>query len=229
VWYSGEINRIEKYYPKRQAYTIRTSSMFKIDLHIHTRLGGDSLITPEAVVVCITEHHSHDLSEPFDEISRQADFPIFRAMEYRADNGHVLVYGVRATRGNLPSGLPVQKAVDWVQKNGGVAVPAHPYQHSLTGQFMGDDILKISGLFALEALNGSVSPEGNRRAEKAAGHLGINGIGGSDAHGLQVLGKAYTCFTDPVTSMKKLITALKGGNYYPVWNKYYEMPKEVTR
>jgi predicted metal-dependent phosphoesterase TrpH len=213
--------------------------MFKIDLHIHTSLGDDSLIEPQDLVgrarevgldaVCITEHHSYDLSEPFDEISRMAKFPIFRAMEYRADNGHLLIYGVRVTRGNLPSGLPMQKAVDWVQKNGGVAVPAHPYQHSLAGQYLGDDILKLNGLFALEALNGSVSLEGNLRAEKAAKDLGINGIGGSDAHGLQVLGKAYTCFADPVGSMEGLTAALKGGNYFPVWNKYYEMPKEVTQ
>jgi len=212
--------------------------MFKIDLHIHTRLGGDSLIKPEEVVVraqevgldavCITEHHSHDLSEPFDEISRQANFPIFRGMEYRADNGHLLVYGVRASRGTLPSGLPVQKAVDWIQKNGGVAVPAHPYQHSLTGQFMGDDILQIGGLFALEVLNGSVPSKDNRRAQEAAKRLKIYGIGGSDAHGLQVMGKAYTCFPGPVTSMQELTVALKAGNYFSAWNEYYEAPKEAA-
>ncbi len=205
--------------------------MFKIDLHIHTSLGGDSLIEPQDLViralevgldaVCVTEHHSYDLSEPLDEVSRETGFPIFRGMEYRADNGHLLVCGVRVTRGNLPSGLPVQKAVDWVQKNGGIAIPAHPYQHSLTGQYLGDDVLAINGLFALEVLNGSVSPEGNRRAEKAAERLGINGIGGSDAHGLQVLGKAYTCFPAAVASMEELVTALKSDNYFPEWNQYY--------
>ena len=177
--------------------------------------------------VCITEHHSYDLSQPFDEISRMANFPVLRAMEYRADNGHLLIYGIRVTRGNLPSGLPVQKAVDWVQKNGGVAIPAHPYQHSLAGQYLGDDILKISGLFAVEVLNGSVPPQGNRRAEKAAGKLGINGIGGSDAHGLPVLGKAYTCFPAPVKSMEELVTALKSDKYFPEWNQYYEVTKEA--
>ena len=85
--------------------------------------------------------------------------------------------------------------------------------------------MKINGLFALEVLNGSVSPEGNRRAEEAAKKLGINGIGGSDAHGLQVLGKAYTCFPDPVASTEELVTALKGGDYFAVWNQYYETPK----
>jgi predicted metal-dependent phosphoesterase TrpH len=182
--------------------------MFKIDLHIHTRLGGDSLITPHDVVerarevgldaVCITEHHSFDISEPFEEISRTTNFPIFRGMEYRADNGHLLIYGVRVTRGNLPPGLPVQKVVNWVNKNDGVAVPAHPYQKSLAGNYMGDDILEISGLVALEVLNGSASREDNQRALEAATRLNINGIGGSDAHGIQVLGRAYTCFPAPI-------------------------------
>jgi predicted metal-dependent phosphoesterase TrpH len=210
--------------------------MFKIDLHIHTRLGGDSLINPDVVVeraravgldaVCITEHHAYDLSEPFDEISRATNFPIFRGMEYRADNGHLLVYGVRASRGNFPPGLPVQKAVDWVHKNGGVAVPAHPYQPSMAGQYPGDDILKLSGLFALEVLNGSVSLADNRRAKEAANQLKINGIGGSDAHGIHVLGKAYTCFRAPVSTVKELTHVLRSGNYFPVWNKYYEASEE---
>ena len=210
--------------------------MFKIDLHIHTRLGGDSHIEPQDIIararevgldaVCVTEDHSYDLSEPVGEISSAADFPIFRGMEYRADSGHLLVYGVRVTRGNLPSGMPMQKAVDWVQRNGGVAIPAHPYQHSLAGQFLGDDILQLKGLIALEVMNGSVSPEGNRRAEEAADKLGIHGIGGSDAHGLPVLGKAYTCFPTPVASMQELTAALKAGNYFPAWNRFYEVPKK---
>jgi len=205
--------------------------MFKIDLHIHTRLGGDSLINPGDVferarevgldAVCITEHHSYDLSEPFDEISRKTNFPIFRGLEYRADNGHLLIYGVPASRGSLPPSLPVQRVVDWVHKNGGVAVPAHPYQKSMVGNNLGDDIFKINGLFALEALNGSVSSADNRRASEAANRLKINGIGGSDAHGIQVLGKAYTCFPAPVTTAKELTSALRSGKYIPCRNQQY--------
>ena len=220
------------YYLKTQAYTTKTSDMFKIDLHIHTSLGGDSLINPLDVVerarevgldaVCITEHHSYDLSEPFEAISQKTTFPIFRGMEYRADNGHLLIYGVRVTRGNLPPGLSIQKVVDWVNKYGGVAIPAHPYQKSLVGNYMGDDVLNISGLVALEVLNGSASPEDNKQALDAATRLNINGIGGSDAHGLRVLGKAYTCFAAPIATMNELILALKGGNYYACWNKHYE-------
>ncbi|MBW1947899.1 MAG: PHP domain-containing protein, partial [Deltaproteobacteria bacterium] len=62
--------------------------MFKVDLHIHTTLGGDSFIQPDELVarsievgldaVCVTEHNSYSLSKPFNKISRETGFPIFR-------------------------------------------------------------------------------------------------------------------------------------------------------
>jgi hypothetical protein len=199
--------------------------MFKIDLHVHSVLGGDSDIQPEEVVsralaagldaVCITEHHSYSLSEPFQKISRKTHFPIFRGMEYRADEGHLLIFGVKAGRGDLLSRLPMQKVVDWVHDRGGVAVPAHPYQVSMTGVSLGDGVLMLKGLIALEAINGSISAEENLKAMAAATKLGIQGIGGSDAHGIESLGKAYTVFPEAIKTMEELVLALRRGGYTP--------------
>ena len=198
-------------------------AMFKIDLHIHSALGGDSDIKPDDLVeraravgldaVCVTEHHSHALSEPFDEISRKSGFPIFRGMEYRAAEGHLLVFGVRAGRSDLLPGLPIQDAIDWVHTRGGVAVPAHPYQKDMVGGSLGDLVLTLQGLCALEVANGSVSPADNRLALQAAAMLGLKGIGGSDAHGLLTVGQAYTLFSSPIRAEKELIEALRHGTY----------------
>jgi len=197
--------------------------MFKIDLHIHSALGGDSNIKPDELVpraravgldaVCVTEHHSHSLSEPFDEISRTTGFPIFRGMEYRAAEGHLLVFGVKVGRGDLLSGLPMQDAIDWVQTRGGVAIPAHPYQKDMVGGMLGDLVLALQGLYALEVANGSVSPADNRLALQAAAMLGLKGIGGSDAHGLLTVGRGYTSFSSPIRSDKELVEALRNGTY----------------
>ena len=58
--------------------------MFKIDLHVHSVLGGASRIKPQEIVlraleagldaVCVTEHYSYSLSERFEEISRNRVF-----------------------------------------------------------------------------------------------------------------------------------------------------------
>lgn len=199
--------------------------MFKIDLHVHTALGGDSVIRPEEVVdrarrlgldaVCITEHHAHDLSRPFDEISRLEKFPIFRGLEYRADEGHLLIYGVPAGKGDLLPGLPMQTAVDWVNRRGGAAVPAHPYQAGMVGRALGDRVLQLTGIAAVETLNGSIRSEENQRASDAARQLGVKGIGGSDAHGIQALGNAYTAFLDPIEDEAELVKALHADRYSP--------------
>jgi hypothetical protein len=207
--------------------------MFKIDLHIHTALGGDSIIKPEELIprarqvgldaVCVTEHHSSFLSAPLKKMGLQTGFPVFQGLEYRAMEGHLLIYGVKVGEADLLKGLPMQWAVDWVHKRGGVAIPAHPYQkHNFNG-FLGDKVLEIEHLFALEALNASLASRENRMALEAAGRLGINAVGGSDAHGPSVLGRAYTLFSAPIRSEKELVEALRTGDYQPCWNDtFYE-------
>ncbi|MBR9982243.1 MAG: PHP domain-containing protein [Desulfatitalea sp.] len=197
--------------------------MFRIDLHVHTTLGGDSNIRPETVVaqarrvgldgVCITEHHSYDLSQPFDEIAKAEHYPIFRGFEYRAAEGHLLIYGVRAGRGDFLPGLPMQRIVEWVNRRGGAAIVAHPYQRAMIGSPLGDRVLQLTGLSGIETLNGSLQPAENRLAQAAAAHMGLPGTGGSDAHGLHILGKAFTCFSEPVTSESHLVQALREGRY----------------
>jgi len=202
--------------------------MFKIDLHVHTVLGGDSLIQPDQLVprcrevgldaVCITEHHSYFLSDPFKDISRATGFPIFQGLEYRAVEGHLLLYGVKVEPEEMPSGLPMQWVVDWTQKRGGVAIPAHPYQGGMVNGFPGDQVLALKGLYALEMLNGALSSRRNLLAAKAAAQLGINGTAGSDAHGLSVLGRAYTLFQTSIFSEEELVKALRNARYTPCWN-----------
>lgn len=202
--------------------------MFCIDMHVHTSLGGDSLIRPEDVVdrarrvgldaVCITEHHSRDLSRPFEEISRQSGFPILRGMEYRASEGHLLIYGIHAGKSDFPPGLPMQSAIDRVCMRGGSAVPAHPFQKGMAGTLLGENVMQLKNIPAIETLNASLSDEENRSAGHAAVQAGLPGIGGSDAHGLHVLGRAYTVFCQPVLSDSDLAKALAAGGFWPALN-----------
>lgn len=199
--------------------------MFKIDLHIHTVLGKDSIIQPVELVpiarqngldaICVTEHHAYELSQPLEEISRITGFPIFRAVEYKALEGHLLIYGVKVGKGNLPSQMPMQGVIDWVHQRNGVAVPAHPYQKNMFGQCLGDRLRKLNGLFAIETQNGSATTAENKKAQKVADALKTGQTGGSDAHGPNGIGKAFTIFPHPIQSMVELISALKSVNYSP--------------
>jgi predicted metal-dependent phosphoesterase TrpH len=199
--------------------------MFKIDMHIHSVLGKDSLIQPDEVVcmarkaglnaVCITEHHEYEISKPFDKISRKTGFPIFRGMEYKAKEGHLLVYGVNMGRGDMMQQMPMQHVMDWVDSKGGVAVPAHPYQPDMFGQLLGDRILSLTQLVAVETLNGSASDKENKAADMAATKMNWGKIGGSDAHGPRGIGKTYTVFQSEIRTTGELVEALKSKDYYP--------------
>ncbi|MBU4316362.1 MAG: PHP domain-containing protein [Proteobacteria bacterium] len=210
-----------------------------MDMHIHSVLGKDSMIRPDEVVelarkagldgVCITEHHAYEISHPFDKISRDTDFPIFRGMEYKAREGHLLVYGVNMGRGDMIPQMPMQHVIDWVNVRGGVAVPAHPYQPDMFGQSLGDRILSLANLMAVETLNGSTSHKDNQAAEQAATTMNARKIGGSDAHGPDGIGKTYTVFPVEIRTMGELIEILKTKEYYPAsvhtaWNTVVSNP-----
>jgi predicted metal-dependent phosphoesterase TrpH len=207
--------------------------MFKIDLHVHTIFGGDSIIKPDELVsrarqvgldgVCVTEHHSYFLSDPFKKIALETGFPIFQGLEYRAMEGHLLIFGLKVEEEDLPPRLPMQWSVNWVHQRGGLAIPAHPFQNGTINGFPGERILQIKDFLALEALNASLSSQENQLAVKAAASLGVHSIGGSDAHGLSVLGRAYTLFPAPIRTEEELVQALRNGGYTPCWNdEFYE-------
>ncbi len=199
--------------------------MFKIDMHIHSVLGQDSIIQPDQVVafakkakmdaVCITEHHSFEISEPFDAISKKTGFPIIRGMEYKAKEGHLLVFGINMGRGDMPSQMPMQHVIEWVDSKGGVCIPAHPYQPDMFGGKLGDHLLSFKDVVAVEVINGSASAGENNQACNAADQMGWGKIGGSDAHGPENIGKAYTVFPTPIITVQQLLVALKTTNYYP--------------
>lgn len=199
--------------------------MFKIDMHVHSILGGDSIIKLEEVVpaaiqvgldaVCITEHHSFELSVPFDAVSRETGFPILRGMEYKAEEGHLLVFGVNMSRSDMPPQMPMQQVIDWVDRHGGVSVPAHPYQPDMFGGCLGDRLLGLKYVTAVEAMNGSATSSENSMAEAAAEKMGCKMIGGSDAHGPAGIGRAFTIFENRLETVEELVDALKKGAYSP--------------
>lgn len=202
------------------------NDMFKIDMHVHSVLGGDSMIQPEEVVscakkagldgVCITEHHDYAISHPFDEIRQKTGFPIFRAMEYKAKEGHLLVFGVNMGKADMLPQIPMQQVIDWVVQRGGAAVPAHPYQEDMFGRSLGDRLLSLKQVTAVEGVNGSATRKENQLAAAAAEKMDWHAIGGSDAHGPAGIGKAFTVFLEKIETDIQLVDALKSGAYYPM-------------
>lgn len=195
---------------------------FRIDLHVHSRLSEDSAAEPEECIVraiekglqgiAFTEHYSFAASEAIEPLcARYRDaILVMRGVEFSAAEGHCLVFGVDTDR--FPRYAPVAEVVRLVNERGGAAVPSHPYRG---GTGLGDLILTLPGIAAIEGHNGCNAGGFNRRAIEAARRLGLPVTGGSDAHTPAEVGSCFTVFRERVTA-DTLPALLRAGNYEAV-------------
>lgn len=202
---------------------IRTSmetDSFRIDLHVHSLLSGDNSADPEECIVraieiglqglAFTEHYSYEASGPLEAlVDRYRDrILILRAVEFSAAEGHCLVFGADTDR-LCADYAPAEELVRVVNGAGGVVIPSHPYR---AGSGLGDRILALPGIAAVEGHNGCNHHAFNQRAIQAAQQLRIPFTGGSDAHRPEEVGSCYTVFPEPVTA-ENIVAVLKAGRY----------------
>jgi hypothetical protein len=199
-----------------------------IDLHCHTKYSGDTDLEPAELIeaaraagldaICITEHDSFCASEPVERVAEREAFPVFRGVEINTNKGHILAFGVeddswKALKGyysHIASVRPVIEACE------GILAPSHPFR-------MGGSVSASNSLFemdyiaAIEALNGYNNDHENALALKAWKQTGLPGIGGSDCHFAQNVGRCATFFENPVSTMAELVAEVKAGRVWPVY------------
>lgn len=200
-----------------------------LDLHTHSRFSADSVAEPEIMIrearvaglhgFAITDHDSSEAvpyflengwmredGEPVD------DFLIIPGQEISTAEGHLLALGVRLPR---LKGIPAAEAVDRIHAEGGIAVPAHPYDRFRAG--IREPFLKTLPVDAIETFNAaSTLPHYNRRAARFAEAQGIPGIAGSDAHHEDAIGISHTIFDVDRLCVSAVLAAVQHGAVTPV-------------
>lgn len=188
----------------------------RYDLHLHSRHSPDSLLEVVAIAghvqalglagFALTDHNSVAGHADLARLHRLLPgLVVLPGVEVSAREGHVLAYGVAEAP---PKGRPATETVEWVTARGGVAVLAHPFRfwHGVGGSTI--DRLSTAGV---EVLNGHTSAAANSRAARTAGRPGRPQTGGSDAHALRDIGRAYTETLHPAASEEALLDALRAG------------------
>ncbi len=194
--------------------------LFKIDLHVHSKYSGDTDSDPEESVVlaieqglnglAFTEHYSYEASEHAESLKEKYEdvITIFRGVEFSAEEGHCLIFGVNTDRLLSPY-APITDVLEVVNKAGGVVIPSHPYRR---GNSLGEMLFNLTGLCAIEGFNGANLRAFNEKAVQKAKELGIPYTGGSDAHEPKEVGSCFTEFRDTVVN-DNFIDLLKSGRY----------------
>ena len=194
----------------------------RIDLHCHSKYSHDNYLEPRLLIheaiekkldgVCFTEHYSLDASLPVEEITVPEGFHVFRGVEISTNLGHLLVYGLEDDTWNIWSRdnyLDCTEVMERVIALGGICISAHPFR----GQdSFGNKISGIRGLEAIETHNGLNTHEANQKAIHFSRLNNIPSVGGSDCHKKGQVGRAYTEFKNPITTMKDCIREIKSGN-----------------
>lgn len=206
---------------------------FAVDMHVHTTAGSaDSNLRPVVLRdrlvalgldgVQISEHFRVWSELEACELAAESGFVVFRGMEWNTELGHILVLGVETYRAEIRAIAELRRFVD---DAGGLMAAAHPFRHAFDpipalwkAHKSGDMSLEAAcrhpvfeHVHAVEVLNGACTEKENELAAQVAARLGLPGIGGSDAHYVEDLGKAVTVFDAPVRSEAELIAAIRGG------------------
>ena len=206
-----------------------------IDMHSHSVFSDDSRATVEQYAkwitkvvrkkgaldaLVLTEHRGFDKDGDYSDIEEQYGIRIFKATELDTNRGHILVYGVNEYLLNKFDFTDVtMDAVALVREakaSGAFPVPAHPGRKRIGLREYVENGLDVPEVEVVEVLNGGSSTAENERAQELADQKGCRGIGGSDAHFVNAIGKYATYFHNSVSTIEELVEELRAGAFEPV-------------
>jgi len=190
------------------------SGPVRLDLHVHSRHSPDSGLALEAIAArvaaqglagfAITDHNTTAGHAEIPALRER--FPhlvVVPGIEVSTVEGHLLAYGIDQAP---PVHRPLSETVRWIREHGGEPVLSHPFRRS---HGVGGTVAEDADVHAIETRNGHNSGRANARAAELAGRRGLGGTGGSDAHTLRDVGRAFTEVEGPVTSPDDLLAALR--------------------
>ena len=210
--------------------------MFFLDMHVHSAdVSDDAGATVEGYLkwivarrkrgyqidgFVVTEHRGFKPEIDYTDLANQYDVVVLRGAEIETDLGHVLVYNITPQLfrefdfTNVT--LPATEIFRRVRELGGAAVAAHGGRPNIGLWEYARQGRDLSGITAVETLNGGSNGQENSRAEEVALELGLHRTGGSDAHYVSGIGRCLTAFDNPIRSAEHLVEAIYLGQYRPV-------------
>lgn len=170
-----------------------------IDLHVHSERSHDGHDPAELILehasdigldgVVITDHDTVVESRYAAELAHEYGLVGVPGVEVSTSQGHLLAIGI--TDRPAP-GRTFAETAETVREQGGAVVVPHPFQrsrHGIRRRNLDDD----TPIDAVEVYNSMLfTGYRNRRARKFAEAFSYPRVGGSDAHYLPNVGRAYT-------------------------------------
>lgn len=179
----------------------------KADLHVHTR-HSDGIGSVEAVLaqaartdlrlLAITDHDTIDGALEARSLAQRYSIQVIVGEEVSTCEGHLLALFIERW---LPPGRPAAETIAAIHAQGGLCLPAHPYDWATPSMGRAGLRERAAGprpewpIDGIECFNASLWPRrSNAAAALLATQLGVAACGGSDSHSPATVGCGYTLF-----------------------------------
>ena len=212
------------------------------DLHTHTFFSGDGVSSPEELItagrakglhgVAITDHNTCEaiaylLQKGLMRADGQAvdDFLVIPGVEVTTRDGHLLCIGTVLPDPPRLKGRPAVEICELIHKNGGLAIPPHPYDLFRAG--IRFSVLETLPIDAIEVFNAATTLRRyNKYAFKYAQERGLPMTAASDAHHAAAVGTAYTILDTEDFSVKGILGQICKSTEL---NQQYLTPRDSMR
>lgn len=197
-------------------------SGLRLDLHNHTHFSADGLMSPAALLktaglmgihcIAVTDHN--DVGGALQAVALAESDPslprVIPGIELSTADGEIIGLYVREV---IPSGLPLEEAVERIRDQGGLVYLPHPYDLFRRGAISRSARPRAAELAdIIEVVNGrSLGPRAGSKAAGLARRLGKPGGAGSDAHRQAEVGLACVV-VDAYPSRDTLVSLIQAGS-----------------
>lgn len=188
----------------------------RLDLHVHTHRSPDCRMSVDEVLgqcrrigldgLAVTDHDT--LEGVSEAVGKQGELIVVPGLEVSARGAHILALNVAEP---VQSGLPIPDTVERIREQGAIAVLAHPF--SLLKLSLEERTIAESKFDAVEVANSSHLPYGwlLRRNVALAERLRLPQTGGSDAHIVEAVGRAYTVLESDSRDAEDILESIRNG------------------
>jgi len=186
----------------------------KCDLHVHTSYSYDSNSPPKEVVkaaiakgidcLAVCDHGEIKGAAEVQQFASNLPILIIPGIEIKSKEGDILGLNIEKI---IPNGLSAKETVKRIKEAGGMAIIPHPFGWFC--RFKGN-LKEISKeIDGIEVLNASAFGPGKKKALAFAEKFNLPFTAGSDAHNLNLVGRAYLEIPGKNLSVKEILEKIK--------------------
>ncbi len=189
----------------------------KCDLHIHTSYSYDSNSPPKEVVkaaiakgidcLAVCDHGEIKGAAEVQQFASNLPILIIPGIEIKSKEGDILGLNIKKV---IPNGLSAKETIQKIKEADGMAIIPHPFGWFC--RFKGN-LKEISKeIDGIEVLNASAFGPGNKKALAFAEKFNLPFTAGSDAHNLNLVGRAYLEVPGENLSIEEILKQIKNKN-----------------